>query len=162
MASIKLTISRGGYSTDDARVDADVIEIAVPIPDRAAFEFTASEYLELIGTTFDKTGELVDVVRGTADDLLDVDLELSDEDAAAWRAAGEAFGKPRARAVIATLRATGRDQRAVQDTQTGRLYAFDTSPIVEVAAEINRGELSFDRFEPMAFPDSYDIEEVSA
>lgn len=86
MASIRLTITRGGYSADDAKVDADVIEIDVPIPDRAgAIHITTTEYLQLIGTTFDKTGELVDVVRGTSDDLLDV--EIPDEDAAQWRAA---------------------------------------------------------------------------
>ena len=91
MASIKLTVSRGGYRRDDLTVDPDEIEIDVPIPEHGASTITTTEYLRLIETTFDKTGELVDVVRGTADDLLDVDLEIPDDEAAEWAAVSESF-----------------------------------------------------------------------
>ena len=92
MASIKRTVSRGGYRRDDLTVDPDEIEIDMPIPDRyGALNISTSEYLRVIETTFDKTAELVDVMRGTADDLLDIDVEMPEEGEAAWKAAGESF-----------------------------------------------------------------------
>lgn len=71
MSSIRITVSRGGYRTtgqDSSVVDPDVIEIDVPVPDRAdtiaANFIRPAEYVQLIGATFDKTAELVQVVRG--------------------------------------------------------------------------------------------------
>lgn len=84
MASIKITVSRGGYtSAAGAHVSAgapDVIEIDVPVPDRAdayAGNFIRpAEYVDLIKVTFDKTAELVEVVRG---DVADAEVVEDDE-----------------------------------------------------------------------------------
>lgn len=72
MATIKLKITRGGCTSvvnGHASVGSpDVIEIDMPVPDRAdAYAGSAirpADYVQLIGTTFDKTAELVAVVRG--------------------------------------------------------------------------------------------------
>lgn len=78
MASIKLTISRGGVNSGafsiSSKSDPDMITIDVPIPERGASMITLTEYLQLIETTFDKTAELVDMVRGTVDDLADIEI----------------------------------------------------------------------------------------
>lgn len=84
MASIKITVSRGGYtSTGFGNVSAsapDLIEIDVPVPDRAdAFVgnfICPSDYVQLIGVTFDKAAELVEVVRG---EVLDAEVVEEDE-----------------------------------------------------------------------------------
>lgn len=83
MASIKITVSRGGYTTSGYGSigvgGPDVIEIDVPIPDRpyANMPLSTSEYAQLVGVTFDKTAELVDVVRGPNDD---VDAVIADDE----------------------------------------------------------------------------------
>lgn len=88
MASIKITVSRGGYTSGGygagVSVGApDLIEIDVPIPDRpyANMPLSNSEYMQLVGVTFDKTAELVDVVRGL-DDVVDTGI-ADDEGASA-------------------------------------------------------------------------------
>lgn len=79
MASIKIKVSRGGYTASGfaskSGGNPDEIEIDVPIPDRAS-NFV-SEYLALVGVTFDKTSELVDVVRGQGQI---VDAEIADDE----------------------------------------------------------------------------------
>lgn len=83
MSSIRITVSRGGYRTtlqDAVSVgDPDLIEIDVPVPDRAdaiaANFIRPAEYVQLIGATFDKTAELVRVVRGEV-----IDAEVVDDD----------------------------------------------------------------------------------
>ncbi|WP_067198857.1 hypothetical protein [Microbacterium sp. XT11] len=85
MASIKITVSRGGYTSGGhgpvSVGTPDLIEIDVPVPDRAdayAGNFIRpADYMQLIGTTFDKTAELVDVVRGYADAEIADDEEVS-------------------------------------------------------------------------------------
>ena len=84
MASIRITVSRGGYTSTGygtATVGApDVIEIDVPVPDRAdAFVgnfIRPADYVQLIGATFDKTAELVEAVRG---DIVDAEVVEEDE-----------------------------------------------------------------------------------
>lgn len=84
MSSIRITVSRGGYVTtfrDSVSVGGpDVIEIDVPVPDRAdtfaANFIRPAEYVQLIGATFDKTAELVQVVRGELVDAEVVDDEV--------------------------------------------------------------------------------------
>lgn len=80
MASIRIKVSRGGYTSkgfgSSSGGNPDEIEIDVPIPDRAS-NF-ASEYLALVGVTFDKTAELVDVVRGP-DDVVDAVIADDEE-----------------------------------------------------------------------------------
>lgn len=79
MATIKLKITRGRYTSvvsGHASVGSpDVIEIDMPVPDRAdAYAGNAirpADYVQLISTTFDKTAELVAVVRG---DIVDADI----------------------------------------------------------------------------------------
>lgn len=84
MSSIRITVSRGGYRTtgqdSSSVVDPDVIEIDVPVPDRVEAFATnfirPAEYVQLIGATFDKTAELVQVVRGELVDAEVVDDEV--------------------------------------------------------------------------------------
>lgn len=71
MSSIKITVSRGGYTSTGLGVSVstpDAITIEVPVPDRAdayvANFIRPADYVQLIGVTFDKTAELVDMVRG--------------------------------------------------------------------------------------------------
>jgi len=89
MASIKITVSRGGYTSGGygpVSVGApDLIDIDVPVPDRADVYadgfIRPADYMQLIGATFDKTAELVDMVRGYADDV--VDAEIAEDEASA-------------------------------------------------------------------------------
>lgn len=87
MASIRISVSRGGYTSNGfgtvTVASPDVIEIDMPVPDRAdsyAGNFIRpTEYIDLIEATFDKTAELVEVVRGDA-----IDAEIAtDEEASA-------------------------------------------------------------------------------
>lgn len=79
MGSIKITVSRGGYTSAHLGTvtvgSPDVVEIDMPVPDRADSYATnfirPSEYVDLIKVTFDKTAELVETVRG---DLLDAEV----------------------------------------------------------------------------------------
>lgn len=84
MASIKITVTRGGYTSahlGNVSVGCpDVIEIDVPVPDRAdsyAGNFIRpTDYVDLIEATFEKTAELVEVVRG---DVVDAEIVEDDE-----------------------------------------------------------------------------------
>lgn len=86
MASIRIKVSRGGYSSkgfgSSSGGNPDEIEIDVPIPataDTYARSFISpSEYMQLVGVTFDKTAELVDVVRGR-DDVVDAEVAEDEE-----------------------------------------------------------------------------------
>lgn len=87
MAAIKITVSRGGYVSvgfgPASSGNPDAIEIEVPIPDRqyANAPISVSEYVQLVGVTFDKTAELVDMVRGYSDDV--VDAEIAEDEVSA-------------------------------------------------------------------------------
>ena len=86
MASIRIKVSRGGYTSRAFGATSegapDEVEIDVPIPDRAdaygRSVLNAGEIAQLIGVTFDKTTELVDVVRGR-DDVVDAEISEDDE-----------------------------------------------------------------------------------
>lgn len=75
MAEIRIAVSLGGWQSDDHDVLADLVEIAVPIPDHA--ETTAYEYRALVNDVADKTVELVEAVRKPVEPV--VDAEVVDE-----------------------------------------------------------------------------------
>lgn len=83
MGSIKITVSRGGYTNafrGSVTVGSpDVIEIDMPVPDRVDAYATnfirPAEYVALIKTTFDKTAELVETVRGEVVEVEDEEVQ---------------------------------------------------------------------------------------
>lgn len=86
MSSIRIKVSRGGHTSSTLGLKnegkPDEIEIDVPIPagaDTYARSFVSpSEYMQLVGVTFDKTAELVDMVRGR-DEVVDADIAEDEE-----------------------------------------------------------------------------------
>lgn len=87
MASIRIKVSRGGYTTKGFGTSSggtpDEIEIDVPVPDRTdayGNGVRPTDYVAMLAMTFDKTAELVDVVRGR---VMDAEVEDEEEEASA-------------------------------------------------------------------------------
>lgn len=71
MAEIRIAVSLGGWTSDDSEATPDLIEIAVPVPDR--LNFTAYEHRALVDTVATNTVSLVGAVRKPVDPVIDAD-----------------------------------------------------------------------------------------
>lgn len=74
MAEIRIAVSLGGWSNDDTDAVADLVEIAVPIPDRVVSN--AYEYRALVAEAAIRTVEIVDAVRKPVEPVADVHDEI--------------------------------------------------------------------------------------
>lgn len=72
MAEIRIAVSLGGWSNDDTEATPDLVEIAVPIPDRATE--TAYEFRALVDTVATNAVGLVDAVRKPVDSVTEAEF----------------------------------------------------------------------------------------